>query len=81
MKITYINELYHPYMIEFNNMTISQWEEAYKWCCENLGEPYDMKIHSATMDHKKWVIQFGGIRFKEEAYATWFMLRFASEYN
>jgi len=80
MKIRYINSI-HPYMIEFHNMTISQWEEAYNWCRDNLGEPYDSKIHYPIMDDKKWVKQLAGVRFKEEAYATWFMLRFSSEYN
>lgn len=81
MKIRKVHTNLFPYMVEFEGLTIPDWYIAYNWCRDNFGEPFDQNVHDAVMDNKKWVKQWNGIRFKEEAYATWFILRFSGEYN
>ena len=82
MQIRKVEYQQFPYMIDFmNGLSMAHWNEAYQWCVDNLGEPFDNRVHSAVMDDKKWVKQWNGIRFKEEAYATWFLIRFSGEMN
>jgi len=79
MKIRKVKNEF-PYIVEFVGLSFTQWQTAYDWCQENFGEPYD-SIDGSSEIVQKWVKQWNGIRFKQEAYATWFILRFSGDYN
>lgn len=79
MKIRKVNTQKYPYIIDFLDMTIEEWEQAYDWCNETFGPPFDYTDDSAVMDNRKWLKQFGGLRFSKESYAQWFILRFSGE--
>ena len=65
------------YDVDFDDW--QEWDEMYKWCEDNFGPPFDNSVHSWVMDNPKWVKSFGGVRFKEESQAQWFVLRFSDE--
>ena len=80
MKIRKLDLQTFPYNVEFKNPGVwDKWEEMYKWCEDTFGPPFDNSVHSFVMDNPKWVKSFGGVRFKEESHAQWFVLRFSDE--
>lgn len=80
MKIRQIKTREFQYSVEFetldNNPDI--WDTMYKWCEETFGRP--RKHTDLAYDNEPtWTRQFGGIRFKNEEQAIWFIMRFSNE--
>lgn len=55
-----------PYVVDISDPLLQV--TIYDWCFETFGPVND--------DDGKWVIQWNGFRFKEEAYVTWLIMRF-----
>jgi|688.fasta_scaffold640755_3 hypothetical protein len=55
-----------PYVVDINDSILQI--KIYDWCLETFGN-----VNSAD---SKWIVQWNGFRFKEEAYVTWLIMRF-----
>lgn len=68
MSIYYrkINNNEFPYVVDISDMMLHN--EIHAWAIETFGRP--------NTDDSKWVVQWNGFRFKEEAYVTWLIMRF-----
>lgn len=54
-----------PYLIVFPSDGVVKIHEILEWCQKSFGQTGE-----------NWITQWYGIRFKEEQYASWFLLRY-----